>query len=102
MQLTNPVKERLREGGVALGIFVPMPSPETVEIVALAGFDFVMLDGEHGRISPENAYPMILAAEARGVPILARVGQNDRQVILKYIDLGIVGVIIPQTNKLYE
>ena len=98
MQLTNPVKERLQADGVALGIFVPMPSPETVEIVSLAGFDFVMLDGEHGRISPENAYPMILAAEARGVPILARVGQNDRQVILKYLDLGIAGVMIPQTN----
>ncbi len=98
MELINPVKERLRDGGTALGVFVPMPSPETVEVLALAGFDFVMLDAEHGRISPENAYPMILAAEARGVPALARVGQNDRQVILKFLDLGIAGVMIPQTN----
>jgi 2-keto-3-deoxy-L-rhamnonate aldolase RhmA len=67
-------------------------------VVALAGFDFAFLDGEHGRISPEDAYPMILAAEANGIPALARVGQNDRQVILKFLDLGISGVMIPQTN----
>ena len=98
MQLANPVRDTLREGGVALGVFVPMPSADVVEVCALAGFDFVMLDAEHGRISPETAYPMILAAEARGVPALARVGQNDRQVILKFLDLGIAGVMIPRTD----
>ena len=98
MQLANPVKDTLKAGGSALGVFVQMPSPEVVEVLAVAGFDFVMLDAEHGRVSPEDAYPMILAAEARGVPALARVGQNDRQVILKFLDLGIAGVMIPQTT----
>ena len=96
--VVNPVKERLQAGGSVLGVFVPMPSPDAVEVLALAGFDFVMLDAEHGRISPNDAYPMILAAEARGVPALARIGQNDRQVILKFLDLGIAGVMIPQTT----
>lgn len=98
MQIENPVKQRLAVGEAVFGTFVPMPSPEIVEIAALAGFDFVMFDGEHGRVSPEDAYPMVLAAEARGVPPLARVGQNDRQVILKWLDLGIAGVMIPQTT----
>lgn len=97
-QVENPVKETLADGGTALGVFVPMASPEIVEVLALAGFDFVMFDAEHGRISPEDAYPMILAAEARGVPALARVGQNDKQVILKFLDLGIAGVMTPQTT----
>lgn len=96
--MNNPVKEKLRDGGVAIGIFVPMPSPDVVEIVALAGFDFALLDAEHGRISPDDAYPMILAAEARDIPALVRVGENDRQVVLKYLDLGVSGVMIPQTN----
>lgn len=95
---TNPVKDALARGESTLGVFVPMPSPEIVEILALAGFDFVMVDGEHGRVSPDNAYPMILAAESRGVPVLARIGQNDRQVILKFLDMAIGGVMIPQTN----
>jgi 4-hydroxy-2-oxoheptanedioate aldolase len=98
MRLNNPVKEKLRNGGAAIGVFIPMPSPDVVEIIALAGFDFALLDAEHGRISPDDAYPMILAAEARDIPALVRVGENDRQVILKYLDLGVSGVMIPQTN----
>jgi len=98
MQLINPVKEKLGNGEAAIGVFIPMPSPDIVEIVALAGFDFALLDAEHGRISPGDAYPMILAAEARNMPALVRVGENDRQVILKYLDLGVSGVMIPQTN----
>lgn len=98
MRLNNPVKETLRNGGSAIGIFIPMPSPDIVEIVALAGFDFALLDAEHGRISPDDAYPMILAAEARDIPAMVRVGENDRQVVLKYLDLGVSGVMIPQTS----
>ncbi len=98
MLYTNPVKEKIAAGGVAIGPFIQFPSPEIVELVALSGFDFAFLDAEHGRISPEDAYLMILAAEANGIPALARVGQNDRQVILKFLDQGISGVMIPQTN----
>lgn len=81
-----------------MGVFIPMPSPDVVEILALAGFDFVLMDAEHGRISPDDVYPMILAAEARGIPAMVRVGENDRQVILKYLDLGVSGMMIPQTS----
>jgi 4-hydroxy-2-oxoheptanedioate aldolase len=98
MRTDNPVKEALRAGQTCFGCFVPLPSPETIEILALSGFDFVLLDGEHGRVSPDDAYAMILAAEARGVQPMARIGQNDRQVILKYLDLGVTGVVIPQTT----
>lgn len=99
MRLENPVKEKLRNGGTAIGVFIPMPSPDLVEIVALAGFDFALLDAEHGRISPGDTYAMILAAEARDIPAFVRVGENDRQVVLKYLDLGVSGVMIPQTNS---
>jgi 4-hydroxy-2-oxoheptanedioate aldolase len=98
MRLENVVKQKLRNGEVVMGVFNPLPSPDVVEILALAGFDFILLDAEHGRISPDDAYPMILAAEARDVPIFVRVGENDRQVILKYLDLGVSGVMIPQTS----
>ncbi|MFT4037482.1 MAG: aldolase/citrate lyase family protein [Thermomicrobiales bacterium] len=98
MQFDNPVKAKLRNGEIVMGVFIPMPSPDVVEIVALAGFDFVLMDAEHGRISPDDIYPMILAAEARGIPAMVRVGENDRQVILKYLDLGVSGMMIPQTS----
>ena len=99
MRLNNPVKDVMRNGGTAIGVFIPMPSPDIVEIIGLAGFDFALLDAEHGRITPDDAYPMILAAEARDIPAMIRVGENDRQVVLKYLDLGVSGVMIPQTNS---
>lgn len=98
MRMENRVRQTLRDGGTVLGAFVPPPSPEMVEICAAAGFDFVLIDAEHGPITPEGAYPMILAAEARGIEALARIGQNDRQEILKYLDLGVAGVMIPQVH----
>jgi 4-hydroxy-2-oxoheptanedioate aldolase len=98
MRLDNPVKAKLQQGESVIGVFIPFPSPDVVEIVALAGFDFALLDAEHGRLSPDDAYPMILAAEARDLPAVVRVGENDRQVILKYLDLGVSGAMIPQTS----
>jgi 4-hydroxy-2-oxoheptanedioate aldolase len=96
---TNPVKKKLAAGERVIGCFIPPASPEIVEICALAGFDFALLDAEHGAISPATAYPMILAAEARGIPAFARIGQIDKQVILKFLDLGITGVMAPQVNS---
>ena len=96
MRATNTVKEKLAAGERVIGCFIPPASPEMVEICALAGFDFALLDAEHGPISPESAYPMILAAEARGIPAFARVGQIDKQVMLKFLDLGVTGVMVPQ------
>src|SRR3954452_3225451 len=98
MRLNNPVKETLRAGGAVIGVFIPMPSPDVVEIVALAGFDFALLDAEHGRISPDDAYQMILAAEARDIPAFVRGGENDRQVVRKYLDLGASGARAAETN----
>jgi 4-hydroxy-2-oxoheptanedioate aldolase len=98
VNLVNPLRQTLRDGGVAIGTFLAIPSPELVEICALAGFDFVLFDAEHGPISPETCYRMILAAEARGIPTLARIGEHDRQVMLKYLDIGIGGVVVPQIN----
>jgi 4-hydroxy-2-oxoheptanedioate aldolase len=98
MNLRNPVKEKLEAGKIVYGCFIPTISPIDVEILAVAGFDFALIDTEHGPISAESAYPMVLAAEARGMAAFARSGQNDKQVILKLLDIGISGVMVPQVN----
>jgi 4-hydroxy-2-oxoheptanedioate aldolase len=98
MNLRNPVKEKLAAGKIVYGCFIPTISAIDVEILAVAGFDFALIDTEHGPISAESAYPMVLAAEARGMAAFARSGQNDKQVILKLLDIGISGVMVPQVN----
>jgi 4-hydroxy-2-oxoheptanedioate aldolase len=73
-----------------------------VEMCALAGFDFALIDAEHGPISPETAYPMVLAAEARGMEAFARVGQADKQMVLKFLDVGVSGIMAPQVNTIAQ
>ena len=58
-----------------------------------------MIDGEHSPIGPGEAMEMVRAAEARGVPVLSRVGENAQQVIAKYLDAGVVGVMTPMVNS---
>lgn len=94
----NPLKDKLDRGEVVFGCFIPESSPLVVEILALAGFDFVLIDGEHGMVTAESAYPMILAAESRGITAVARVGETDKQVLLKYLDVGAAGIMVPQVN----
>ncbi len=94
----NALKRKLYRNERVIGVFMPPPSPLLVELSAAAGFDFVLIDNEHGPIGPETAYTMILAAEAAGITAIARVGNRDKQEVLKFLDLGIQGVMAPQIN----
>lgn len=98
MVRTNTVKEKLASGERVFGCFIPLSSPEVVEILALAGFDFALLDSEHGPLSAETAYRLILAAEARGIEPFVRVGEHDKQTVLKFLDAGASGIMTPQVN----
>lgn len=98
----NEVKRRLREGQAVVGCFVGFASAEVVEICGYAGFDFVMIDAEHGPMTTESAYHMVLAAEASGTTPLIRVAQNAPPVILRHMDVGVAGIMVPQVNSAAE
>ena len=92
-------RTRLKSGQPLLGAFVNIESPTTVELLAVAGMDFLMIDGEHAPIGPADAVAMIRAAEARHIPILARVGENTQQVMAKYLDAGVIGTMTPMVSS---
>lgn len=98
MVRANQLKRKLKAGEQVIGCFMPPPSPLLVELCGAAGFDFVLIDNEHGPISAESAYPMILAAESWNLTAIARVGLHDKQEVLKFLDLGIQGIMAPQIN----
>jgi 4-hydroxy-2-oxoheptanedioate aldolase len=97
--INNPMKAKMRAGEPVTGIFVSIESPTTVELLALSGVDFVMIDGEHNPIGPAEASHMLRAADAVGVPALARIGENQQQVISKFMDAGCLGAMIPMINS---
>ncbi|WP_051914013.1 HpcH/HpaI aldolase family protein [Thermorudis peleae] len=98
----NMLKRKLAAGEAVIGCFVPYPSAELAELVARLGFDFVLIDCEHGPTSIESAYHMVLASEAGGATPLIRVPQNVQQVILRYLDIGPGGIMVPQVNSADE
>jgi 4-hydroxy-2-oxoheptanedioate aldolase len=94
----NELKQKLMRNEPVIGVFMPVPSPQLIEVSAVAGFDFVLIDNEHGPLAAETAYTMVLAAEASGITAIARVGNRDKQEVLKYLDIGVQGIMSPQIH----
>lgn len=95
----NTLKQKLNEGNVTIGPFVNTPAPALVEMMGWAGFDFVIIDCEHGSMDYETTENMIRAAELSDVTPIIRIGMNLQQHIQRYLDAGAQGVLIPLINS---
>ena len=95
----NRMKSMLQAGEPALGCSIMVPSPQMVEMVAHAGFDWVLIDLEHGTIGPESAELMIMAADASGITPIARPPSNRMADISSVMDRGAMGVQVPHVNS---
>src|SRR3989442_1007574 len=77
VMLANPIKDKVHKGDPVFGTLLPVPSPEVVEILGLAGYDFVMLDMEHGPITVDVLGGLVRACRAVGLVPMARVPGVD-------------------------
>lgn len=83
-----------------LGTFVKVSDPALVEIAAYAGFDFVILDMEHGPNAVETLQNHVRAAEAKGIVSVIRIPELNESDISKALDIGARYVQVPQiTNR---
>jgi 4-hydroxy-2-oxoheptanedioate aldolase len=96
----NTLKETLSSGKPAFGTFVTMDAPDLVEVIGIAGFDFVVIDTEHGPGNPWSIQHMIRAADVRNISTVVRVPNHERTSILKVLDIGAQGVQVPMTNDM--
>lgn len=94
--LAVTLRDRLRAGPPLLATLSIVAAPEIVELLALAGFDAVVLDTEHGPFGTESLPPLILAARSRGLSVLVRVRSADPSLIGAALDAGADGVVVPQ------
>jgi len=67
-------------------------SPDIVEVIALTGFDFIVIDTEHGPLSVESTQNLIRAAELRGITPITRVTECSETTILRSLDVGAHGI----------
>ncbi len=94
----NRMKQKLLAGEPAFGVSIMFPSPHIVDIVGRLGFDWVLIDCEHGSISIESVELMVMAAESAGVTPIARPPVNGFEAIGQLMDRGVMGVQVPHVN----
>ena len=77
---------------MSVGTFLEIPSPQLVELLGLAGFDFVVIDREHGSIDLERCEDLIRAANVSGICPMVRVAECDPIAIRQPLDAGAAGI----------
>ena len=99
---TNTLKQKLRDGKPAFGAMITFASAPIVEMLGYLGFDWVLIDNEHGSITVDTAEDMIRAAELTGVAPIVRPVANRADVIAPFLDRGAWGVQVPHVNTRAE
>ncbi len=87
--------DMLRSGRRLRGIFNSIPSPAVVEMCGYAGFDFVVIDNEHGSADLQTTEHMLRAARASGIVPIVRCFEHD---IARVLDMGASGVQVPMVE----
>ncbi|MFA4929754.1 MAG: aldolase/citrate lyase family protein [Patulibacter sp.] len=93
----NPLRAAMARGPV-VGTFLKLPRPEVVDLLALAGFDFVICDLEHARLSEADAHAVLQAARVHDLPVVVRVEELTRGPINRLIEHGAAGIQLPRTR----
>lgn len=100
--MKNLLREKMLRGEKTIGSFFELGSASVLECMGLAGLDFAIIDTEHGAFDPLSALEYIRTAKQYGLTPLARVQEISRPAILKLLDAGAMGLIIPNVSSLEE
>lgn len=102
MRRDNILKQRLAAGEPVLGTWCVLPGAGAVNVLTAAGFDFVIIDMEHGPFGYSEVEDMVRAAESEGRNALVRVPCLDESAILRALETGAHGVVVPQISTADE
>lgn len=96
------MKRKLEAGGTVFGSFVKLESPPIVELFGLAGFDFVILDAEHGCFTHGGIENMVRTCELMGMSSIVRTPDAGEANILHVLDSGASGIQVPSLKSAAE
>lgn len=99
--IRTDLKQKLAEGP-CIGTFLKLPRPEVVDILAFAGFDFVICDMEHSQISEVEAREVILACVAADLPVVVRLPEPTQGLVNRLLEAGAVGIQMPRLQSRHE
>ena len=98
----NRILKKYQNGQSPVGTFTHLRSPVAVEALGTTGLDYVILDTEHGILNPETLASCITAADAAGLDALVRINAISREAVLRPLDLGAKGLIVPAVETVEE
>lgn len=95
-KVESSFKERLESFKPQVGTFVKIYSAEIIEILGMAGFDFIIIDMEHTTLEFHQVEQMVRVADLHGLASIVRIPDSRRSSILRALDLGATGIQVPQ------
>ena len=96
------LRARVAAGDITMGTFIGTASPVTAEVCAAAGFDWLLVDLEHGAGGEEQVRATVPIAAAYGVPTVVRVESDARIRAGRVLDAGAAGVMLPRLETVAE
>lgn len=100
--MARRLKTVLAQGGGAAGPILVHSSPWLVEMVGRAGYDFVILDAQHGTLDVKEAEHLVRAADAVDLDALVRVSALDPPTVGRYLDVGVRGIVFPEVKTVVD
>lgn len=93
------IKQKLADGRLVLGTIVSeVRNPNVAHMLARCGFEFFVLDCEHGAYNPETVSDMIAGARGAGIDVIVRIPEVRRETVLKPLDCGAAGLLVPMID----
>lgn len=93
------LKQRLRNGEQVLGTMVAtFASPDIAKILQACGFDYFIVDCEHGSFTTREVANILAEARGAGIPALVRIPEMRREHALKFMEMGASGLLLPNTE----
>lgn len=96
------LRERLRSGPPLVGTFLKLPATEAVDIVASAGFDLVVIDGEHSQLVEGDRLRLVRYAAAIGLPAVVRIPSVDAGAVNRLLEAGAAGIQLSSLRSMSE
>ncbi len=97
--MIEPLKARWQRDEVTLGAWCMIPSSLTAEILAKGGFDWVLVDMQHGCMDYQTAVEMIRAIDLAGITPIVRVPWNEPGIVGRMLDAGAMGIVAPMIQN---
>ena len=96
------LRSRIRAGDTLLGSFADLASPLAAELLGRAGFDWTVLDLEHGESTEADLLAMLYAVQTTPMAAIVRAQSAERLRVGRALDLGAAGIMLPQLQSVDE